>query len=306
MITTGPNLSRRDFLVSSAALLLATELRPLAADADNSEPIIDIHQHTNYSGRSNDQLIAHQRAMGISLTVLQPAGRMYGLDAQCGGNRTVLELARQHPQHFVFFANEVAGIKETRQEITSYLKQGAIGIGEQKFRVDGDSKYFHVVAEVAQEFQVPVLMHFQHNAYNTSIERFHKTLEQFPTVNFIGHAQTWWGNTDKNHDQTVLYPKGKVTPGGITDRLLSDYPNMYGDLSAGSGLNFLTRDEDHARAFLERHQNKLMYGSDCDDRVGSGPMCQGAQTIAKVKQLAPNKTVERKLFYENAKRVLKL
>ena len=306
MTTTGRNLSRRDFLASSAVLVLAGKLSPLTAGADDTEPIIDIHQHTNYSGRTNEQLIEHQRAMGISLTVLQPAGRMYGLDAQCGGNKTVLELARQHPQQFVFFANEVAGIKETRQEISTYLKQGAIGIGEQKFRVDGDSKYFEVVAEVAQEFQVPVLMHFQHNAYNTHIERFHKTLEKFPTVNFIGHAQTWWGNTDKNHDQTVLYPKGKVTPGGITDRLLSDYPNMYGDLSAGSGLNFLTRDEDHARAFIERHQNKLMYGSDCDDRVGTGPMCQGAQTIAQVKQLAPNKAVERKLFYENAKRLLKL
>src|ERR1041385_6340938 len=116
---TDLNLSRRDFLASSAAFLLATELSPLAGGADDNEPIIDIHQHTNYSGRTDEQLIAHQHAMGISLTVLQPAGRMYGLDAQCGGNKTVLELARQPPQQFVFFANEVAGIKETRQEITS-------------------------------------------------------------------------------------------------------------------------------------------------------------------------------------------
>jgi predicted TIM-barrel fold metal-dependent hydrolase len=126
-------------------------------------------------------------------------------------------------------------------------------------------------------------------------------------VNFIGHAQTWWANIDKEHaDQSVLYPKGKVTTGGLTDRLLSEHPNMYGDLSAGSGLNALTRDEEHARGFLDRHQNKLMYGSDCNDRVGSGPECQGAQTIAKVKQLASSKEVERKLLYENAKRVLKL
>src|SRR5438093_9322501 len=124
-MTTVSKLSRRDCLASSAALLMATKISPLAAGADDTEPIIDIHQHTNYSGRTDEQLIAHQRAMGISLTVLQPAGRMYGLDAQCGGNKTVLELARQHPQQFVFFANEVAGIKETRQEISSYLKQGA-------------------------------------------------------------------------------------------------------------------------------------------------------------------------------------
>jgi hypothetical protein len=54
-------------------------------------------------------------------------------------------------------------------------------------------------------------------------------LERFPKVNFIGHAQTWWGNIDRNHQQAVMYPKGPVTPGGITDRLLADYPNAFGD-----------------------------------------------------------------------------
>ena len=43
---------------------------------------------------------------------------------------------------------------------------------------------------------------------------------------------------------------------------------MYGDLSAGSGLNALTRDEDFTRDFLTRHQDKLLYGSDCSDHRG--------------------------------------
>jgi hypothetical protein len=45
-----------------------------AALARGAEPVIDIHQHTNYSGRTDEQLIAHQRAMGIAKTVLLPAG----------------------------------------------------------------------------------------------------------------------------------------------------------------------------------------------------------------------------------------
>ena len=61
----------------------------------------------------------------------------------------------------------------------------------------------------------PVLMHFQHETYNLGYERFHKMLEKYPKVNFIGHAQTFWGNIDKNHVQSVMYPKGPVTPGGI-------------------------------------------------------------------------------------------
>ena len=34
------------------------------------------------------------------------------------------------------------------------------------------------------------------------------------------------------------------------------------------------------RDFIARHQNKLVYGSDCSDHEGSGPKCIGAQTIA--------------------------
>ena len=295
--------SRREFLLASVGAISAGAA---LGQEDNKAPIIDIHQHTNYSGRTNAQLIAHQKAMGVTHTVLLPAGRLYGLDAQCGGNQTVVDLAKEHPGEYWYFANEITDDENAISEIGKYLKAGAIGIGEQKFKVACDSPALHRVAEVAKEFNVPVLMHFMHNQYNTGIENFHKTLAKFPTVNFVGHAQTWWGNVDKNHEQKVMYPKGPVTRGGITDKLLSDYPNMYGDLSATSGLTFLNRDEEHARWFLEKHQDKLMFGSDCNDIFGRGPGCQGANTLAAVRRLAPTKQIERKLLFGNAKRLLKL
>jgi predicted TIM-barrel fold metal-dependent hydrolase len=250
---TTNGLSRRTFFgLASAALATAAE----------PEGIIDLHQHTPYSGREDAALVEHQRKMGVTRTVLLPAGSKYELAAGAGGNDRVVALTRAYPKHFVFFANELPDVPQTKSVIEKYLKAGAIGIGEQKFPVDCDSKHMQLIAEIARDHRVPVLMHFQHETYNFHIERFHKMLEKYPTVNFIGHAQTFWGNIDKGHQQAVLYPKGPVTPGGITDRLLSDYPNMYGDLSAGSGLNALTRDEAHARQFLDRHQNKLLYGSD--------------------------------------------
>ena len=301
--------SRRQFIAASASLLLAPEIDLVAAEPNAAapEPIIDIHQHTNYSGRTDDQLIAHQRAMGITKTILLPAGRLYGLAAQCGGNDTVVEVAKRLPGEFVFFANEVPDVPGAREEIEKYLKLGALGIGEQKFQLEVDSPAMQMICEIAQDHHVPVLMHFQHETYNMGIERMPKVLEKFSRVNFIGHAQTWWANIDKNHsDQKVLYPKGKVIPGGLTDRLLADYPNMFGDLSAGSGLNAIIRDEEHARGFIERHQNKLLYGSDCNDTIGRGPGCSGTQMIAAVRRLSPNKAIERKLFYENARRLIKI
>ncbi len=285
-------------------LLAAAACAPLVEAA--AEPIIDIHQHTNYAGRTDDELIAHQRKMGITKTILLPAGRKYGLAAGAGGNDTCVAVARRLPKEYVYFANELPDIPETREVLEKYLKMGAIGIGEQKFHVDCDSQYIQLVASIAQEFHVPVLMHFQHNTYNLHIERFHTILEKYPRVNFIAHAQTFWANIDKNCDQVTLYPKGKVTPGGISDRLLSDYANFYGDMSAGSGLNAMLRDEDHARGFLERHQDKLLYGSDCDDRVGEGPKCSGSQQIATIRRLAPSKKIERKILYDNARKLMKI
>ena len=282
------------------------------------EPIIDIHQHTNYSGRSDEQLLRHQKAMGVSYTLLLPAGtpvirpstlngKANGLQASCGGFDTCIAIAKAHPEAYGFYANEVPDLSGAAKTIAGQLKQSAVGIGEQKFHVDCDSPYIDRVAEVAKEFNVPVLMHFQQNTYNLNILDFHKTLEKFPTVNFIGHAQTFWGYIDKGYKNTLdLYPKGGVTPGGLTDRLLSDYPNMWADISAGSGLNALTRDHKHAREFLDRHQDKVMYGSDCNDRVGHGPVCQGWLTIRAIRELSNSKTIERKILYENAKRLFKL
>src|SRR5581483_11134712 len=175
-----------------------------------------------------------------------------------------------------------------------------------KFHVDSDSKPMQRIADIARDHKVLVLMHFQHSAYNLAFERFHRLLDKYPDVNFIGHAQTWWGNIDKNHQQTVMYPKGPVTPGGITDRLLSDYPNIYGDLSAGPGLNALLRDEHHARNFLKRHQDKLLYGSDCDDRAGAGKACSGSQQLATIRRLAPDAQAVRKMLYGNAAKLLKI
>ena len=134
--------SRRDFL--GLALAAVTH----AADLDD---VIDIHQHTNYSGRTDEQLIAHQRTMGIAKSVLLPAGSKYGLAASAGGNATVLAIARAYPKEYVFFANELPDIPETKSVIEKYLKAGAIGIGEQKFNVDCDSRHMQLIAEIARD-----------------------------------------------------------------------------------------------------------------------------------------------------------
>ncbi len=298
--------NRRQFLSATGASIAASVLPGKALGRSDKQEIIDLHQHTNYSGRNDERLLRHQRALGIRRTVLLPAGRKFGLGAICGGNKSVRRVVVKNPRSYVHFANEIADHPECIETIETYLKKGAVGIGEQKFRVDCDSKHIERIAELALEYAVPILMHFEHGNYNTGIDRFHKILEKFPKVNFIGHAQTWWGNIDKKHKQAVMYPKGKVTPSGISDRLLSDYPNMFGDLSANSGQNALIRDEAHAVEFIKRHQDKLIYGSDCNDLIGRGPSCIGARTIEIIHRLIPERTTQDKLFSKNARRIIRI
>src|SRR6185503_20161305 len=105
-------ITRREFLGVSAALAVG-------ADKQDAEPIIDIHQHTGYGGkrdkagkvldpgRTDEQLLAHQRAMGVTRTVLLPAGSEVlrasthqgsanGLQGTCSGNEACEKLAKAH------------------------------------------------------------------------------------------------------------------------------------------------------------------------------------------------------------------
>lgn len=323
-------LSRREFLAASAAALAFAPFARAASLAAPAEPIIDIHQHTNYGGlrdaafhqigpaRTHAQLRAHQLGMGVTKTILLPAGRSVlrpstlngrgnGLDGTVSANEDNLALARAFPDEFAFGANEVPDLPDAPAVIEKYLKLGAILIGEQKFGVECDSAAMQKLYQLAEAYRVPILMHWQVGSYNQGFDRFHTMLKKYPNVNFIGHAQTWWANIDKNcdNDPRRLYPTTKVTPGGLTDRYLSDYPNMFGDLSAGSGEGAFKRDPDHARAFLAKHQDKLLYGSDCNDATGEPAVCSGARQIAQVRSFCPSKTAERKMLYENAKKLFR-
>src|SRR5687768_1793683 len=185
--------TRREFLTaSSLALLGATAQGPgLAPTA--AEPIIDIHQHLNYSGRPDAVLLAHQRAMGITTTVLLPAGRAVtrpstnqgasnALEAQALGNDACWRFAQAHAAAYRFAANEVPDLDGAKTEIERYLRRGAIMIAEQKFGLACDAPEMQRLYELARERRVPVLMHWQFERFNLGFERFHRMLEKFPRV----------------------------------------------------------------------------------------------------------------------------
>src|SRR5580658_1484283 len=108
-------ITRRNFF-TAAAMAAAGSSLTWAADPP-SEPIIDIHQHLGYGGkrdpqglqigpgRSDAQFIEHQHNMGVTQTILLPAGRpcnrpsthngfSNGLEATCAGNEECVAFAK--------------------------------------------------------------------------------------------------------------------------------------------------------------------------------------------------------------------
>ncbi len=58
-----------------SSLFAGKKLQESTIKVEENEPIIDIHQHIHYSGRRDELLLAHQKAMGITTTILLPSGR---------------------------------------------------------------------------------------------------------------------------------------------------------------------------------------------------------------------------------------
>jgi len=297
-------IARREFLAGAGAALV-----PLRAE--EAAPVFDIHCHPPFPGHSEGWILRHQRALGIQTSVLLPinsaAAHTGVLPSFNIAKGSAIRMATEYPNEFVAFTLVDPRRSDAARTLRREFGAGARGIGELEFPIDCDSPKLDPIYELAGEFGRPVLQHFEYGAANRKFERFEKVVAKYPRVPFIGHAQTWWGNIDLHHRQEQIWPEPdwRVTPGGITDRLLRDYPNVFGDLSASSGLNALTRDRGHARAFLERHQDKLLFGTDCIHEGPAGAAkCFGGRTLEVLRELAPSQEILRKILWINSRKLL--
>jgi hypothetical protein len=287
--------SRRDFVISAAGAAMVGPVVARAALADDvpwrAEKVVDCHYH----GKPTDAgIIAHLDGAGISNTLILSQGdfapRMASLRANypgrvlgwsrgaalaaAGGAEPSAPPAAPGARLPMTFAST----PEVVEALTREIKAGAKGFGEVAGHVSVDGPELQRVYALAAEFRVPILMHFQEVAvpgqprYGISgFSRIEPMLKKYPKTHFICHASDFWGHIDARYKDGGDYPSGKVVPGGLADRLLSDYANMHGDLSAPSGLIQLARDPAFTSEFLARHSSKLIFGSDCgcDDGRGS-------------------------------------
>src|SRR5215469_7985275 len=142
-------------------------------------PVLDIHLHPR---SENAAEIDHLEGAGVRKAVLLPGG---------GSLERATTVMAQHPDRFVRFTN--ADVRESASSdlIRGGLKGGAIGIGELKYPIQVDGPEMSRVYDLAAEFRVPVLIHFEEGGFNSGFTRLPSLLKAHPRTTFIGHAQTW-------------------------------------------------------------------------------------------------------------------
>lgn len=154
--------------------------------------------------------------------------------------------------------------------INHYKQRGAKGVGEitANMYIDDplmDNLFYHCC-----QCDMPVTIHMASKKYDAygviddlGLIRLEKLLKKYPKLKVLGHSQCFWSEIGDNvtEENRAEYVKGKVTEGAVV-RLLRECPNLYCDLSAGSGYNALKRDEDFAYRFIEEFGDRLLYGTD--------------------------------------------
>lgn len=185
-----------------------------------------------------------------------------------------------------------------------WIDAGAKGFGEHKTGVPIDDKRNMAVYEACAEVKLNVLFHMdnQRNTDKPGLPGLAKVLAEFPTVNFFGHGQGWWSSISAGTSQADLesYPKTAVVPGGAIDTLMDKYPNIYGDMSAGSGAGAISRDLKFGRDFIIRRADRLLFGTDF---LSPGQAVPQFELLDKLDLPAD---VQQKVFRDNARRLLSL
>jgi hypothetical protein len=294
---------------------------------------IDVHVHTSrypdfhYPGKTEgfatpEQLTDMYDEVGISRGVLLPLANIENVHA-VQSNEEVLQIVDEHPDRFIPFCNIDPRLMFNTPEadlsyaIEHYRDKGCRGIGEICANLPWDDPRVDNLFAHAERCEMPVTFHIatqQGGTYGLVDQKglpgLERALQVFPDLLFFGHSQAFWSHisADVTDENWGGYPDGSVAEGGRLVELFETCPNLYGDLSAGSGFNAVSRDPEFGCDFIERFQDRLLFGTDVCGPSNRKNVLVNLKSFVE-SALADNNISQQafdRVTHENARRLLKL
>ncbi|MBU4200471.1 MAG: amidohydrolase family protein [Verrucomicrobia bacterium] len=258
---------------------------PQPSAQQSASGFIDIHGHAYRipammpGGKSwfstTEQLIRRYKNLGIEKACLLPLVSPEVYLPQ--SNEEILQITEQFPDRFIPFCNiDPRAISNSADAplgdlLRYYRDLGCKGIGEVMpnlpFLDPLVQNLFHHVEEVG----FPLIFDISHRIGGSyglyddpGLPQLEQCLQNFPKLIILGHGPAYWAEIGKLRapEDRAGYPNYSFEEEGAVPRLFRNYPNMYGDLSAASGYNALTRNPAYASRFLNEFQDRLFFGTD--------------------------------------------
>lgn len=188
-----------------------------------------------------------------------------------------LRLASAHPDRLILFGNldpRWAGNSPNADFtplLERFIEMGCRGIGELAAGIPIDDPRVVNVFRQCGAMGLPVLIETAGpglGRYGLIDEahapRLERVLGLVPEVIIIGHGPGFWAEIGEGLTDEAKsgYPSEPIGAGGALWRLMRTYPNLYADISAGSGWNALTRDPAPGLAFVREFIHRLCFGTD--------------------------------------------
>lgn len=289
---------------------------------------IDIHVHARrvrgpegggtQSLATPEELIQRYDKLAIERAVLLPI-----VNPECSflpqSNEEILEIAEQYEGRFIPFCNlDPRAISNSADAplgdiLRFYRDRGAKGVGE----ICANLPFLHPMVQNLfkhiQDAGLPATFHIAaqigglYGLYDEpGLPQLEQSLGRFPNLKFFGHSQSFWaemGQLEKTGDR-YGYPRYPIKEEGAVPKLFRQFPNLYGDLSAGSGHNALARDEEYAVGFLDEFQDRLFFGTDICTPTTPTPLVDLLIELRDGGRISEK--VFKKVARENAVRVLEL
>ncbi len=251
---------------------------------------IDIHAHvtpnkdlvppnmfTKYPMVDDTDLIGFYDKLNIEKGVLLPLVSPEFHFFVCTSQEAKL-MTDKHPDRFIWFCNidpRNCG-HDPKADLSKllmfYKNLGAKGVGELTAQLPIDDPLMDNLFYHCAQCDMPVTIHvapmnapfgYYGIKDDVGLPRLEKMLKKHENLKIFGHSQLFWAemSADVTEENRTGYPTGKVTEGRIA-KLLREYPNLYCDVSANSGMNAFMRDPDYAARFFEEFSDRVMYGCD--------------------------------------------